>query len=113
MSSELGIIVGFLGSAYIILDLAFRRGSTDSEDGPDGLRLFFIGVSWMFLLGGIFAIQQIAGATGYESIQEITYWLLRGGLLLYALVGAIILWDFIKKALDMMGVQNMDDWGGL
>lgn len=113
MSSELGIIVGFLGSAYLLLDLAFRRGNTESEDGPDGLRLFFIGVSWMFLLGGIFAIQQIAGATGYPEIQNITYWLLRGGLLLYAFVGAIMIWDFIKKALDMMGVRNMDDWGEL
>lgn len=113
MSAELGIVIGFLGSAYLLLDLAFRRGSTESENGPDGLRLFFIGVSWMFLLGGIFAVQQIAGTQGYPGIQEIAYWLLRGGLFLFALVGAIILFDFIKKSLDIIGIRKIDDWGGL
>lgn len=113
MSAELGIIIGFLGTSYILLDLAFRRGPTDTEDGPDGVRLFFIGVSTMFLLGGIYSIQAIAGKTGYGGIQNIAYWTLRGGLLLFAIVGAILLWDFIKTALEMMGVRESGSWSGL
>lgn len=113
MSAELGIIVGFLGGAFLLLKLAYQGGETETEDGPDGLKLFFIGIAWMFLLASIFAIQQIAGKIGYDGIRNVAYWLLRGGLFMFALVGAVLMWDFIKQAMDIAGIKNIDNWGGL